>query len=243
MDLLVLESTNDDPVIRSSVRGVTAVPSGPSRTQLPQEARFARTTSNQSTGSGSGAITHTNTSSSVNSNGPGSSNRPIASTTTTTDLSNEKIIYPFRIKHLGKSDLYTLYAPTVQARLTWCEKIVEAKTRHAASLFAQNAEPFKLRVMADTAFNYDATSGGPKSTVIHGTPLDRAIRAVENEYGGSRPNPVCRAQVNCATTFNQPYRKKMVAVGTDYGVYISEHENPRGWAKVSPNIRHVGAIC
>ena len=232
MDLLVLESTNDDPVIRSTVRGVTAIPNGPSKTQLPQEARFGRTISNQSTGTGPGALTHTNTSSSVNSNGTGSSNRAVASTTIL-DPSNEKILYPFRVKHLGKSDQYTLYAPTAQSRVDWCEKITDAKTRHAASLFAQNAEPFKLRVMADTAFHYDAISGGPRSTVIRGTPLDRAIRAVEDEHGGTRLNPVCRAQVNCATAFNHPYGKKMVAVGTDYGVYLSEYDNPRGWTKVS----------
>ena len=232
MDLLVLESTNDDPVIKSSVRGVTAVPGVPSRTQLPQEARFARTTSNQNTGTGSAALTQTNTNSSVGSNGPGSSNRAIVPTAVL-DPPNENILYPFRIKHLGKSDMYTLYASTAQSRLDWCEKIIEAKTRHAASLFAQNAEPFKLRIMADTAFQYDAASGGPKVTVIRGTPLDRAVRAIETEYGGSRPNPVCRAQVNCATAFSHPYGKKMVAVGTDYGVYISEYENSRGWIKVS----------
>jgi hypothetical protein len=27
--------------------------------------------------------------------------------------------------------------------------------------------------------------------------------------------------------------KKMVAVGTDFGVFVSEADNPRGWTKVS----------
>jgi len=27
--------------------------------------------------------------------------------------------------------------------------------------------------------------------------------------------------------------KKMVSVGTDFGVFVSEADNPRGWTKVS----------
>ena len=105
----------------------------------------------------------------------------------------------------------------------WCAKIIAAKTRHAASLNKQNAEPFRLRVIADTAFGYDAMSGTGKSILIEGTPLDRAIREVENRYRDTtiRPNPVCRAAVNCATAFTQLYGNPMVAVGTDYGVFIS----------------------
>jgi hypothetical protein len=43
--------------------------------------------------------------------------------------------------------------------------------------------------------------------------------------------------VNCATSFMMPHPgsagKKMVAVGTDFGVFVSEADNPRGWTKVS----------
>lgn len=143
-------------------------------------------------------------------------------------------MYPFRIKHLGKSELYTLYAPSAQNRQDWCEAIIEAKTRHAASLYLQNAEPFRLRVLADTAFGYEGAATGNRSIVIKGTPLDRAIKEAESRYEGqARPGPVCRAAVNCATVFHQPYGRLMCAIGTDYGVYISEYENPRGWTRVS----------
>ncbi|EHL03455.1 putative Rho1 guanine nucleotide exchange factor 3 [Glarea lozoyensis 74030] len=47
---------------------------------------------------------------------------------------------------------------------------------------------------------------------------------------GPRPGPVCRAQVNCATAFNC-FGKAMIAIGTDYGVYTSEANNPRGWTR------------
>jgi hypothetical protein len=146
-------------------------------------------------------------------------------------------MYPFRIRHLGRSEVYTLYAPTAQNRQDWCDKIIEAKERHARSLFAQNAEPFRLKVMADTAFAYDQVSAVGKASgiPIRGTPLDRAIRDMEKEYGGSRQAPVCRAVVNCATTFTC-YGKSMVAIGTDYGVYTAEASNPRGWTRVSSSL-------
>ncbi len=77
--------------------------------------------------------------------------------------SNEegKILYPFKIKHLGH-EVYTLYATTPQSRQDWCSKIIEAKTRHARALFNQNAEPFRLRVLADGAFAYDTGLGHGK---------------------------------------------------------------------------------
>lgn len=132
------------------------------------------------------------------------SGKTLVTNTVLENRDTERLLFPFRIKHLGKAEVYTLYAATAQNRQDWCDKIIEAKTRHAASLFKQNAEPFRLRVVADTAFAYDAMSGIPKSIVIRGTPLDRAIREVEDHFAGQpRPNPVCRASVNCATNFHQ----------------------------------------
>ena len=113
--------------------------------------------------------------------------------------------------------------------------ILKAKTRYAAALFAQNAEPFRLRVMADSAFAYDVMTAGQQRSVVSipGTPLERSIREMERVYGsGPRPGPVCRAQVNCATAFNC-YGKSMIAIGTEYGVYTAEASNPRGWTRVS----------
>lgn len=111
---------------------------------------------------------------------------------------------------------------------------MEAKTKHASSLFAQHAEPFRLRVMADTAFAYETGSAVQKAMVVKGTPLDRAIDEVEKLYQHQgRPAPICRSRVNCATAFMQPYGKNMVAVGTDNAVYIAEVDNPRGWSRVS----------
>ena len=91
--------------------------------------------------------------------------------------------------------------------------------------------------MADSAFVYDGFTGqGGKAAVIKGTPVDRAIKEVEQKFKDTgRPGPICRARVNCATSFTISGEdgKEMVAVGTDYGVYVSEINNPRGWTKVS----------
>ena len=238
MDLIVLESTNDDPVVKSSVKGIGAVTSTITpRGQMPSsDARLGRNASNYS--AGPGTLTHTNTNTSLNSKE--SSGRSIVPTTVLESNSkDEKIMYPFKVKHLGKSEVYTLYAPSAQNRQEWCEAIIEAKTRHAASLFAQNAEPFRLKVLADTAFGYDSVAPLSKRIVIKGTPLDRAIKEAERKcVGEARPGPVSRAAVNCATVFNQPPGKLMCAVGTDYGVFISEYEDPRGWTRVSSSVSH-----
>ncbi|KAK4696930.1 RHO1 GDP-GTP exchange protein 1/2, partial [Lecanoromycetidae sp. Uapishka_2] len=159
MDLLVLESDNDDAVVKSTMKGLGSVTTVTTKAAAPTESRASRQSmSNPGTG--------------------------------------------------------------------------PAKTRHAASLYKQNAEPFRLRVVADTAFGYDAMSGQGKTIVIPGTPLYRATQDMKKTFGDvHKPNPVCRATVNCATSFNQPFGNPKVAVGTDYGVYVSDYDNPRGWTK------------
>ncbi|KAJ5087715.1 hypothetical protein N7456_011331 [Penicillium angulare] len=197
MDLLALESTNDDPVVKSAMRGVTnAAP-------------------------GQGVISPGNGGAAPGANGA----------IVNLDSKDDNILYPFKIKHLGKNGTYTLYAFSSQSRQEWCDKIIEAKTKHAAALFSQNAEPFRLRVLADTAFGYGDATIGSKSVTIKGTPLHRAIKEVEKKHkdSGPRPPPVCRTGVNCATVFQQPPGRMMCAIGTDYGVYMSDLNEPRGW--------------
>jgi len=226
MELLVLESTNDDVVVKSSVKGLATVSTITKTATTSTDPRLNRTSTNGERPTSS--LEHTATNSSL------ATMNPAAKTVTSTNLEdNAKSMFPFRIRHLGRSEVYTLYAPTAQNRQDWCDKIIEAKERHARSLFAQNAEPFRLKVMADTAFAYDAVSavGKVSGTPIRGTPLDRAIRDMEKEYGGARQSPVCRAAVNCATAFTC-YGKSMIAIGTDYGVYTAEASNPRGWTRV-----------
>ena len=225
MDLLILESASDPPVQKSSyVKGIALgrdVTAG--RSGTPQDPTLNRTSSSQSPAP---SLQTVNT---------GSSGTSLQTVTSLGDGKDaDRILYPFKVKHLGR-DVYTLFAPSEKARKDWADAIIKAKTKHAASLYNQNAEPFKLRVMADAAFVYDGFAGQSKAAVIKGTPVDRAIKEVEQKFKDSgRPGPICRARVNCATSFTTSGEdaKHMVAVGTDYGVYVSEIDNPRGWTKV-----------
>ncbi|KAK6359863.1 hypothetical protein TWF696_000996 [Orbilia brochopaga] len=238
MDLLVLEdSLNDAPVVKSSVKiiGTATKQVQPNPGQRPSIPNSSAATPSP--------LAHTQTSLSI-----GSVNSPAWDTSKDKD----NIMYPFRIRHLGKGyknedSSYTLYAPSAAARADWVEKILIAKERHAASLFRQNAEPFRLRIMSDSAFGYEAlsNSAGPKDVNIRGTPLDRAIKEAESLYPGPKPAVLTRAQINCATAFQtgMGYGKQMVAIGTDAGVYISDYDNPRGWTKAINTIARVTQIA
>ncbi|KAL1838681.1 hypothetical protein VTJ49DRAFT_2407 [Mycothermus thermophilus] len=207
MPLLFLESMNDDPVAKQ--KSLTA-PLGRTTVATASGTQLSKVATNGSSQGGDSAVTRL----------------------TSVSGDDGKIIYPFRIKHLGH-EIYTLYASSAQERAAWCQAIIEAKTRHARALHAQNAEPFRLRVISDSAFAYDSTSplGRQPSVAIRGTPLDRAIREMEETYGPGRgPPPVSRATVNCACGFTF-LGKSLIAIGTDYGVYISESSNPRGWTR------------
>jgi hypothetical protein len=225
MDLLVLESEDDDPVIRSNLKGIAPVNQAAERVK---GGGLGRNTNSP----GPGTLQHTTTSTSFGSANTGNSGKTAVGNAILDNNKDDKILYPFRVKHLGK-ETYTLYATSANNRAEWCDKLIIAKTRHAAALFAQNAEPFRLRVMADAAFAYDSAVPSQKAITIKGTPLDRSVEEVEKLFlQQGRPVPICRARVNCATAFNQPYGKHMLAVGTDIGVYVSEFDNPRGWSKV-----------
>ncbi|KXJ93937.1 RGF3 long variant [Microdochium bolleyi] len=219
MPLLFLESSQDDPISKQKGIAAPLTRTGPTA----DVNRLNKVTSN---GDRPG-LEHTATSSSI---GSASVNRLAATNSAEID---GKILYPFRIKHLGH-EVYTLFATTAQSRQDWCDRIIEAKTRHAKALHAQNAEPFRLRVMADSAFAYDAVSAVGKyvgGVHIRGTPLDRAIRELERTFGPGRgPAPISRASVNCATGFSA-FGKSMVAVGTDVGVCVSEASDQRNWIK------------
>jgi hypothetical protein len=221
MDLLVLESEDDDPVVRSTMKGIAAA-------NLNGKVPVGRAGGSPAPGT----LSHTTTSNSLGSTNTGSSGKTLQNNANLDTGKDDKILYPFKVKHLGK-ETYTLYALSQQNRAEWCDKLIIAKTRHAAALFTQNAEPFRLRVMADAAFAYDSAVPSQKGITIKGTPLDRSIDEVEKLFANSgRPVPICRARVNCATAFNQPFGKHIIAVGTDIGVYISDYDNPRGWTKV-----------
>lgn len=223
MPLLFLESMNDEAIQKQKgitaplARTTTATASGTQLNKIPTNS------------TGRPGLEHVATNSSL-----GSSHL----TPTGSSDAEGKILYPFKVKHLGH-EIYTLFASSARDRSDWCSKIIETKTRHAKALFSQNAEPFRLRVLADAAFHYDITSPYARSAgvPVKGTPLDRAIQELEKVLGPAQGvAPVCRAQVNCAAGFTA-FGKFIIAIGTDYGVFISDPSNPRGWQRVSSAFR------
>ena len=231
MDLLVLESTDDDPVVRGAATRLGI--SGPAAAAGGKAGRH-----NTSSGAVP-TLQHANTISTA----AQAANPPSRLVTALPDQStkDDKILYPFRIKHLGnpqraqktEDNTYILYAPTAANRKEWCNKIILAKEKHAASLYAQNAEPFRINVVADAAFGYENSALPSTNPIrVRGTPLDRAIAEVDKRLDGApKPAVICKAQVNCATAFTAHFSREMVAIGTDYGVFVTEANNPRGWKR------------
>ncbi|KAI1843681.1 hypothetical protein JX265_008492 [Neoarthrinium moseri] len=226
MPLLFLESSQDEPVSKQKGIAAPLTRAANSATDMKKgsDPRLNKTVSN---GDRPG-LEHAATNSSIGS-------AQVRLGANNVNDSEGRILYPFRVKHLGH-EVYTLFAPSAQARQEWCDRIIEAKTRHAKALHAQNAEPFRLRVIADSAFAYDSITAIGKyvgGVHIRGTPLDRAIRDLEQTFGPGRgPPPVSRAPVNCSTGFGA-YGKNMIAVGTDAGVCVAEASDQRGWAKTT----------
>lgn len=228
MRLLELDSTDDDPVMKSRVGGVSSA--APVRPSLNTVATMK---SGSLTSPSTLTPTTTNTDTSL-----------VRVSTPTTPLDNDKTLYPFRVKHLG-TETYTLYANRAEDRRLWCDKIIEAKTKHAAALFRQNAEPFTLRVLADAAFAYDTWSGHQRTVLIKGTSLSRALDDVERQYANvTKPVPICRAKVNCAASFTQADGKVKTVVGTDYGIYLCNSGGVRDWIRVltSPRVTQLAVL-
>ena len=153
------------------------------------------------------------------------------------DRQGKQRLFPFSITHLGK-ETYTFLASSLDEWKIWCDKTVRAKTAHAASLHAQNAEPFRIRVLADSAFAYSSETHSQtleiQAAVIKGTKLARALEDAEDF---SNQEPVCRAKVYCATSYsvdlNTVDLNRMIVVGTETGVYVIAHSmSPPQWMKV-----------
>jgi hypothetical protein len=165
-------------------------------------------------------------------------------------------MYPFTIKHLGKTQTYTLYAPTAQNRQDWCNKIYEALERHSQALNAQHANPFQLRVLADSIITSQEAVRSPKDPStgrqihIKGSPLSRAIDATDPErarperirteekilihqgYKGQYLTPILCADTLSYDEFlsGSHYGSQLLVLGTDSGIYIGTDSE---WRRVS----------
>lgn len=166
-------------------------------------------------------------------------------TSLTSPPPSDKLIYPFSVTHLASSgDTYTLYAESATARQSWVDKILEAKNERA--LYMSKVEPFEARIVAESVFGnpttLDQLSQKPPALVDLST-MHRALVALRAEKFGSRTlgKAITHARVNCAKSFIAPENtdyahQRLVAVGTDDGVYIGYLPEISGlctnWSKV-----------
>lgn len=158
-----------------------------------------------------------------------SNEEPIPPTQTTATRGAEAaLLCPFRVKHLGKLETYTLCTRSLESKITWCEQIIAAIQAHASNEELNSKPPFSLNVLADTAFQPRVFEAANRNVRIKGSALDKAI---ENFRRDDSPQPLgIRADVTCATTFNLP-GVRLVAVGTEEGFSVCKADNPRGWTR------------
>jgi CNH domain len=154
---------------------------------------------------------------------------------------DSKLLYPFSITHLGASgDTYLLHAESANSRQTWVDRIIEAKTEHAAALF--ETEPFEANIIGESVFGNSVPPEGlpmKPPPLIVGSTMSRALTRKDGRI--SLGGTMTHARVNSAKSFIAPVgtdfaHHTLVAVGTDDGVYISSFTEGSGqsasWVRV-----------
>lgn len=136
---------------------------------------------------------------------------------------NANLIYPIKLRDLGLNrKTYYIYTNTEEERKTWVDKIISAKREYSSAVYALNAEPFRLRVIDDHYFGYDA-SDAPKLPVFsQATALDRAIQEYEQQTTLTlNKKVVLNSKVNCIISFTFG-GKQLTIVGTNNGLYVRD---------------------
>jgi CNH domain len=166
-------------------------------------------------------------------------------TTLTLPPVDKTLIFPFSVTYLSaQGDTYTLYTETAQARQSWVEKIIEAKSERA--VIASEIEPFQANVVGESVFGNPVTlellNVKPPALVPLST-MARALTRMRAEPFGAITlgRAITHARINCAKSFIAPEgtdfaHQRLLAVGTDDGVYIGYLPEMSGlctaWAKV-----------
>jgi len=215
LDLLVLESVDDDPVIKSS-SSKFGVGTFTSHVPNPPESRRLSRQLLQSPISP------------IKSN-EGLQNPGTASVTLIGGDADKEIMYPFRITHLGQAGAsYTLYTSSSIDRDKWKDAIISAKREHSSAMYALNAEPFRMKVVADYAFGYDSSYSPKLPVFTAASAVDRALRETGNQ---DKPRPLVKSYINCGVSFVFADGNEYCMLGLDYGVYIHDGKPDSIWRR------------
>lgn len=222
----MLEGVKADPVSKSSTIGtLTTSVSLPSQ-QLQRGKSTKALAKITSTGSG-------NTSPDL---------PPPLVTTLSSPAVDKTLIYPFSVTHLSSDgDTYTLFAESASSRQQWVDRILEAKNDRAR--FMSQTEPFQASIVVEGIFGYATIDATSPPALVEASTMHRAIASLRAQPIGSKglPRVQTLSRINCAKSFIAPdntdyAHQRLVAVGTDDGVYIGYCPELSGlcttWTKV-----------
>lgn len=225
LDLLVVESVDGEPVAKSKTNQMVGVLAGNNGDTRRMSRLYNPTSPSATKPNGAGGDYFTKT--------------PRAQAS-----ENANMIFPIKLRDLGLNrKTYYIYTNTEEERNTWVEKIINAKREYSSAVYALNSEPFRLRVMDDYFFGYDA-SDAPKLPVFSkATALDRALQEHEQKFGSSMDKkPVINSKINCSTTFT--FGGKLLSiVGLNNGLYVRD-ESKIEWVRCLdlPKITQIDVI-
>lgn len=141
----------------------------------------------------------------------------------------DQLLFPFKVRHLGETT-FTLFATRPSIRKEFCEKIKAARREYQLA----NDDPFKLRIIAESAVEEPKRKSQSKLRDIHSPALDTAIKEEKRRRSKAKnqQQTFCQAKVKCATVFKSINGIVTCAIGTSDGLYLSDYTNPGGWCKV-----------
>jgi hypothetical protein len=123
---------------------------------------------------------------------------------------------------------YTLYTSSSIDRDKWKDAIISAKREHSSAMYALNAEPFRMKVVADYAFGYDSSYSPKLPVFTAASAVDRALRETGNQ---DKPRPLVKSYINCGVSFVFADGNEYCMLGLDYGVYIHDGKPDSIWRR------------
>ncbi|ODV97117.1 hypothetical protein PACTADRAFT_48873 [Pachysolen tannophilus NRRL Y-2460] len=159
---------------------------------------------------------------------------PLKRSTTESSLHNSandtQEYYSFKIRQTSKHHSYTFYTKSLIERNEWLSVLSQVQSTLSRKL--RKIEPYKLKIIADSAFSYDQNEMPHNLPIIsEGNPMDLAIKEIEKQYPGELPRAQMVSRVLCSTNFRY-LDNEYILVGLNFGIFMSDIDNPRNWTRI-----------